>query len=732
MLLTACLFAMSVSVQAQSSLAFVTDLEACITNHARRLAETFPSWGDKCVPATEKIDFQAKLYEETLTPIFNQYGYQAALWCSMYSLGMVPIVDSSQPNNPNFDDWFTHLLCPWNFPKECGASDAELSANEEEGVPVCKLGRKLESLKQPMCAPNQHTQYTIFPANNKVKDEPDRRTMSCALCGRLMRTFLMGAPVGAPGNIKAAIGIEYSLQGVPKNRQHMFTAWWDMHPFGAWLANEAAKHMHQSPWSIEELVNNINVWKASNGEEIHGFLWQSLRLLAYDSGTLEGQRATYPDEAKGSTHAFQVCKYSWWLSPQSRDDCAHAAGHGFFYYFLDIGRAVKACWSDQMLHTLPGWEPGTTFNCDYHPRECPRPSAGDLLKWRWLCATGVYHAAGNTLSLEVLDVLRHSRQSAEEFLCKHMNVWGPDDRYFDRCAAGLGMNDAEERLAKVKTGECKPDPDRPPAEWERRQLDQFGHTQQLSCNPASPVTGYPVAAQTCPGGFRAHFPCKPGTLDYGFCIGVWGGTVLNGEQYAFHELCISHAMLRQVFECMKPKPRRPGNLVKYAIDWSETHPDLPLPYNVIDFKLGVPVGVWGGACTCPDGQVYYVGDRGNLCSSISCNGGLNMTGCNRKDGHWAFRLVQCGPPLGGWNRRINRNKEEIVTDGTVGTWGGVCTCPDGEKYLVGDNADQCGSLACGGGCESCDIRITFLWAWLARFHRELTIVAFLLRRSRYL
>ena len=40
----------------------------------------------------------------------------------------------------------------------------------------------------------------------------------------------------------------------------------------------------------------------------------------------------------------------------------------------------------------------------------------------------------------------------EEFLCQHQNVWGDNDRYFDRCAAGLGMNDAEQRLAKVWVG----------------------------------------------------------------------------------------------------------------------------------------------------------------------------------------------------------------------------------------------------------------------------------------
>lgn len=56
---------------------FVDDLEFCITNHARRLAETFPQWGNKCNPVTSKVDFQAALYEETLTPIYEKHGYPA-------------------------------------------------------------------------------------------------------------------------------------------------------------------------------------------------------------------------------------------------------------------------------------------------------------------------------------------------------------------------------------------------------------------------------------------------------------------------------------------------------------------------------------------------------------------------------------------------------------------------------------------------------------------------------
>ena len=58
---------------------FVPDLEECIRNHALKLAATFPESGDKCTPATHKVDYQAKVYEETLTPFFNKYGWPGPL-----------------------------------------------------------------------------------------------------------------------------------------------------------------------------------------------------------------------------------------------------------------------------------------------------------------------------------------------------------------------------------------------------------------------------------------------------------------------------------------------------------------------------------------------------------------------------------------------------------------------------------------------------------------------------
>ena len=41
-----------------------------------------------------------------------------------------------------------------------------------------------------------------------------------------------------------------------------------------------------------------------------------------------------------------------------------------------------------------------------------------------------------------------------------------------------------------------------------------------------------------------------------------------------------------------------------------------------------------------------------------------------------------------------------VGDDKAGDSGGYCQCRDGQSYLVGDNFDNCGSLACVGGYSS--------------------------------
>jgi hypothetical protein len=70
------------TVGASKSEEFASVLEQCIRSHAVAAAESFPSWANSCLPPTEKIDRQARIYFTTLSPIRERYGYTAALWCA--------------------------------------------------------------------------------------------------------------------------------------------------------------------------------------------------------------------------------------------------------------------------------------------------------------------------------------------------------------------------------------------------------------------------------------------------------------------------------------------------------------------------------------------------------------------------------------------------------------------------------------------------------------------------
>jgi hypothetical protein len=162
------------------------------------------------------------------------------------------------------------------------------------------------------------------------------------------------------------------------------------------------------------------------------------------------------------------------------------------------------------------------------------------------------------------------------------------------------MIDAEQRLAKVMSGDCKRHPGATRADWELFQAKQFGPALQLSCNPASPDTGFTVAMKGCPEAFRFHFPCIEGSLDYNICTGEWFGMDVkkDGNIVPFHKLCGGHDMLRRMFECTDPAPHKPGtNKQLYALEWSKDHAGEPQPWNAVDWDMGTPIGVWGGWCT---------------------------------------------------------------------------------------------------------------------------------------
>ena len=55
-------------------------------------------------------------------------------------------------------------------------------------------------------------------------------------------------------------------------------------------------------------------------------------------------------------------------------------------------------------------------------------------------------------------------------------------------------------------------------------------------------------------------------------------------------------------------------------------------------------GGWGGSCTCPDGQIYQVGDNGDSCGSLSCVGGVPGTCNHYVDNKWKNGAVTCATP----------------------------------------------------------------------------------------
>merc|ERR1712241_598985 len=93
------------------------------------------------------------------------------------------------------------------------------------------------------------------------------------------------------------------------------------------------------------------------------------------------------------------------------------------------------------------------------------------------------------------------------------------------------------------------------------------------------------------------------------------------------------------------------------------------PHLVADELSDTGGGGWGGYCRCPSGQVYPVGDAGDACQSLKCQGGEKVS-CNNEFGEWSNKSVKC-------------NTDVLVRDGGGG-WGGKCRCPSGQIFHVGD------------------------------------------------
>ena len=91
-----------------------------------------------------------------------------------------------------------------------------------------------------------------------------------------------------------------------------------------------------------------------------------------------------------------------------------------------------------------------------------------------------------------------------------------------------------------------------------------------------------------------------------------------------------------------------------------------LPGNFYRWVPGV--GAWGGTCTCPDGQVYNVGDENNACGSLACEHGTPGPCSKEVQQDRAGMQVTCAVRTG--DRAVTVSDataahEVVVTDDTV-------------------------------------------------------------------
>ena len=95
---------------------------------------------------------------------------------------------------------------------------------------------------------------------------------------------------------------------------------------------------HRQLGDVEPTLSRIAEYRITNGEILHGFVWQSLILLKKEQ--------PWADPAEW---VYRACGPVWKFDGPpggegvNRGVCGHAAGHGFYYYYGDLRDALPAC-----------------------------------------------------------------------------------------------------------------------------------------------------------------------------------------------------------------------------------------------------------------------------------------------------------------------------------------------------------------------------------------------------
>ena len=563
-----------------SSVGFVGDLNFCIRQTADVIAGSQDFWRNRCHSPESKVDKQAQLLGSTpLGSLYNDYGYAGAAWCAFY------VARTTGPTGLGpYEKWREYLFCPWNV-DVCGYEQLGKRGHEKVGV----------------------TSSWSQNGGTLNKEEDEQKTVSCGLCGHLKRDF------GSPPYLGSSPPLDADTEARFETMRRAGKGWWnewDLRAFGTWVANDALEKKRD----LVEVMKDIVTYRVTDtGEEMHAFVRQTSKVL----GLAKPQDAA-AKVASIETHVLRLCKDTWARSDRTREDCAHAAGQGFMAYYSGeaqaIKHALKSCWTDAIhddlvAHFSLGYGNSTSW-----------PSAMKLLSWRWHCAAGVYSVVSNGLTLDSLHRIADTTLTASELVCKQVFDIDDNTPHFVRCAGepNRGLAEAEQRLHFVRDGLCTAElasfhETKMPHE-ERLLSMAFRKSQQLTCNIE---TDFSIAAELCPAALQPHFPCE-GRKDEFLCSIGWH---MRCSMWADVDAVNTDA-LRFLLLCEGTRNFRGRN---YVTDGAADS------------------GVWGGTCTCPNGDVYLVGDNSDYCRSLACGGGVAGACVKEFNVFAAFRKVECAP-----------------------------------------------------------------------------------------
>lgn len=195
----------------------------------------------------------------------------------------------------------------------------------------------------------------------------------------------------------------------------------------------------------------------------------------------------------------------------------------------------------------------------------------------------------------------------------------PDELPMTRSRRSRGQPQEQEETEEAEETEEPQEPEQP-HEPQRPQESQASETGELFTGATGP--------QTAPNLYRK----EPG-------VGGWGGfcTCPDGLRYEVGDNMNACASLAcdggQAGSCTKHAYVRLSSRGMRVTCKTESRENV--------YQREVGVGMWGGSCTCPDGQVYEVGDYMNDCKSLACVGGVAGE-CHKHGGQTSFGMkVTC-------------------------------------------------------------------------------------------